>query len=180
MKINKVTIVKTALLMAGLHSTASSAAIEGFSVGLDVLTTSHTTKDNYGSNIFGKNPTAFNAYMGYQLPYNAFLELGYETTNYKKRTDWIMPGDYYPGSSVPNVAPNADQFNTKFKIQAPYLGAGFNFSPFACTSNLGFFAMAGLSVTKINAEMNFLADNFGVASAADTLANYRSFKKTKG
>jgi len=131
------------------------ADLSNLYVGVDALQTNYATKDNYGSNVFGKNPAALNAFVGYKLPYNLFVEAGYEQSKSKERTVRLEEGDYLLGT----IIDPGDWVITssKTKIQFPYLGAGFNyFMPnFPKTS---FSVLVGCSVIKIRAEYKVISE----------------------
>lgn len=149
-------------------------------VGLDILKTNYATQDRYGSNVFAKAPIAFNAFVGYKLPRNFFVEAGYERTKSKNRTARIGEGDYYPGGTIPYDPGRYEIYKTKLKLEYPYLGFGFNCYPFQNFTNTYFSALFGFSVTKANGELNYIDDDLpGLPAPAIIAAEYRTFKKNK-
>ena len=129
-----------------------------FYVGFYVLKTSFSTKAGYGSNVFAKNPTAFNAFVGYKLPRNFFVEAGYEWTGKKGRTVDDVDVSTLPGiTELPAGLANIP-IQTKVKIKSPYIGVGLSY-PISFVNNTVISGLVGLSRTKIKAELNDLFTN---------------------
>lgn len=128
------------------------AAVSDLYVGLDVLKTTYATKEGYGSNVFAKNPTAFNAFVGYRLPRNFFVEAGYEWTgNRGKTTNTTV--ENLPGYVGPSNAILISNVTSNIKITSPYFGVGIS-CPISSLKNTKVAGLIGMSATKLSASLN--------------------------
>ncbi len=164
------------LLLGGVITMLSCGSIfaleqSNFFVGLDVLKTNYSTKSGYGSNVFGKDPVAANLFVGYKLPHNLYLELGYERTKSKRRSTRAEAGDYLPGGTL-LIPGEWTDFNSKIKVEHPYLGLGINYNLVAFPKII-LSALAGLSITKVKASYTIPEDDQVIYNPPI----YRSFSK---
>ena len=151
------------------------AAVSDLYVGLDVLKTTYATKDGHGSNVFAKNPTAFNAFIGYKLPRNFFVEAGYEWTKSKNRVAKVNAGEYFLGTELGGWMTTS----STIKKQLPYLGVGINYQ-IPQLSNTSLFALAGISKVKIKATYKVIGDIDDETPTQNSIDDSnRTFKKNK-
>lgn len=152
-KIRKILAIAPGCLAAMLYGGNLLADLSNVYVGLDVLKTNYSTKSGYGSNVFGKDPMALNAFVGYKLPNNFFIEAGYERAKSKSRTAMIDIG-YLPGV-YPSIPLGMADMNvgTKIKIEHPYVGIGISY-PLSFVNNTTVSGLVGLSDTKVKAQLN--------------------------
>ena len=153
LKNNKLVNLSTAVVCLVLSNELLACSIDmtNVYVGLDVAKTNYTTQELYGSNTFAKNPTAFNAFVGYNLPKNFSLEAGYESRPTKTRQTVLTGGrDVWPGNVL--VTPGTTTYNIDAKTneQLPYMGLSASYSPNR-SPNTFFSALVGASLVKIKA-----------------------------
>ncbi len=168
-KIRKILAIAPGCLAAMLYGGNLLADLSDVYVGMDLLKTNYATKDRYGSNVFAKNPMAFNAFVGYKLPHNLFIEAGYERSKSKSRTvngvDWgDLPGAY---PSIPRGLATMN-VETRIKIEHPYVGIGIS-CPLSFVNNTTVSGLVGLSSTRLRANLNDIDDH----------SNDSSFSKRK-
>jgi hypothetical protein len=156
--IKKALVIASGFLLTMLLSETIWAASSDFYVGLDLLKTNYSTKEGYGRNVFAKNPTAFNAFVGYKLPRDFFVEAGYETTGTKKRTENGIDVADNPGILGTVARGNTSDVFTKIKIEYQYFGVGIA-HPVSLFTNTKISGLMGLSITRVKALFDDLQDD---------------------
>jgi hypothetical protein len=151
---------KILTLLILLYSSILLADAANFYVGLDFLKTNYSTQEGYGKNVFGKNPTALNAFVGYNLPKNLFLEVGYEWNRSKNNTVKLEEGEQVlPGVLNDIELPGAyDITRTVIKKKLPYFGIGAKYilSDFSKTS---ISILAGVSIVNVKSYFEIIGND---------------------
>ena len=102
-------------------SNSFSCELSNLYLGLDALETRHAMQKDYGYEFFSKNPDLLNAFIGYNLPNQFFLEAGCTIGENQKRLpnlqtgNNIAPGIFYsiPADSFINIfSKNKTQFTS--------------------------------------------------------------------
>ena len=161
-KIRKILAIAPGCLAAMLYGGNLLADLSDVYVGMDLLKTNYSTKSGYGSNVFGKDPVATNFFVGYKLPHNLYLELGYERTKSKKRSTRVDGNDSLPGDSDTLLAGGYIYLDvsSKIKVEHPYLGLGINYNLLSFPK-ITLSALAGVALTKLQAQY-IIPDDAGV------------------
>ena len=155
-KRNNICIIVTIMV-----SCTAFAKEKSLQIGVDLLQSNYTAKKGTVGEVFYTDPITFNFFGKYNFVENFFIEAGYEVHSGKNKSKDMSQGEIFANGIIPDPNFYTIDVNTKIKTEHPYIGIGFyNYVP--RINNATWFAMLGVSNSKVKADLNYYRTIIGV------------------